>query len=86
MEPYREARPSGMRASDQERDATVQRLQVAFAEGRLADEEFDERMRTALAARTHGDLWPGNLLWGAPHIHGELLELGIEIAQSTVGK
>jgi hypothetical protein len=45
-----------MRASDQERDATVQRLQVAFAEGRLADAEFDERMRAALSARTHGDL------------------------------
>jgi uncharacterized protein DUF1707 len=58
MEPYRETRASGpsMRASDQERDATVQRLQVAFAEGRLADAEFDERMRAALAARTHGDL------------------------------
>jgi hypothetical protein len=56
MEPYRETGPSGIRASDQERDATVQRLQVAFAEGRLADGEFDERMRAALAARTHGDL------------------------------
>jgi hypothetical protein len=58
MEPYREATPpaSNLRASDQERDATVQRLQVAFAEGRLADAEFDERMRAALAARTHGDL------------------------------
>jgi hypothetical protein len=57
MEPYRDerARPS-MRASDQERDATVQRLQVAFAEGRLADVEFDERMRSALAARTHAEL------------------------------
>jgi hypothetical protein len=58
MEPYREPGPprSTMRASDQERDATVQRLQVAFAEGRLADAEFDERMRAALSARTHGDL------------------------------
>ncbi|WP_285570214.1 DUF1707 SHOCT-like domain-containing protein [Actinoallomurus iriomotensis] len=56
MEPYREASSPNMRASDQERDATVQRLQVAFAEGRLADVEFDERMRAALAARTHGDL------------------------------
>lgn len=55
MEPYRAQSPS-MRASDQERDATIQRLQVAFAEGRLADEEFDDRMRTALAARTHADL------------------------------
>lgn len=58
MEPYRDERPQAgsMRASDQERDATVQRLQVAFAEGRLADGEFDERMRAALAARTHADL------------------------------
>lgn len=58
MEPYRDLRPQApsMRASDQDRDATVQRLQVAFAEGRLADEEFDERMRSALAARTYADL------------------------------
>ena len=27
-----------------------------------------------------------NLLWGAPHIHGELLKLGFEIAQSTVAR
>ena len=27
-----------------------------------------------------------NPLWGAPRIHGELLKLGIEIAESTVGK
>lgn len=58
MEPYREdrSRTPSMRASDQERDAAVQQLQVAFAEGRLADGEFDERMRAALAARTYADL------------------------------
>jgi transposase InsO family protein len=27
-----------------------------------------------------------NPLWGAPRIHGELLKLGIDVAQSTVGK
>ncbi len=27
-----------------------------------------------------------NWLWGAPWIHGELLELGIEVAESTVAK
>src|SRR5216683_1872322 len=27
-----------------------------------------------------------NLLWGAPSIHGELLKLGFEVAQSTVAK
>lgn len=56
MEPYEQGGQGRLRASDQERDATVQRLQVAFAEGRLTDGEFDERMRAALAARTHADL------------------------------
>jgi hypothetical protein len=45
-----------VRASDQEREAVLQRVQQAFAEGRLDDTEFDERMRAALAARTHADL------------------------------
>jgi Domain of unknown function (DUF1707) len=45
-----------LRASDRERDAVVQRVQQAFAEGRLDDIEFDERMRAALTARTHADL------------------------------
>jgi uncharacterized protein DUF1707 len=45
----------GVRVSDQERDAVVQRVQAAFADGRLDDTEFDERMRAALTARTRGD-------------------------------
>jgi hypothetical protein len=45
-------------ASDRERDEAVQRLQTAFAEGRLDDQAFDERMRAALAARTRADLAP----------------------------
>jgi transposase InsO family protein len=32
------------------------------------------------------DMSLGNPLWGAPRIHGGLLKLGIEIAQSTVAK
>ena len=27
-----------------------------------------------------------NPLWGAPRIHGELLKLGIEVSQATVGR
>jgi hypothetical protein len=49
-------RSPAVRASDRERDAVVQRVQQAFAEGRLDDVEFDERMRAALTARTHADL------------------------------
>jgi Domain of unknown function (DUF1707) len=45
-----------IRVSDQDRDHVAQILQAAFAEGRLDDEEFDERMRAALTARTSGDL------------------------------
>jgi hypothetical protein len=45
-----------LRASDRERDAVATRLQDAFAEGRLDDTEFDQRMRAALTARTRADL------------------------------
>jgi hypothetical protein len=27
-----------------------------------------------------------NALWGAPRIHGELLKLGTEVSQATVGR
>ncbi len=64
MEPQPQQQPApaqtsgvpAVRASTQERDAAVQRLQVAFAEGRLDDEEFDQRTATALRARTRAEL------------------------------
>ncbi len=43
-------------ASNVERDTATQRLQMAFAEHRLTDEEFDQRVRRALTARTTGEL------------------------------
>ena len=49
-------RPPAIRASDQDREAVAQRLQQAFAERRLDDDEFDGRMRAALTARTSADL------------------------------
>src|ERR1039457_3881019 len=33
-----------------------------------------------------GEMSQANPLWGAPHIHGELLKLGFEVAQSTVAR
>jgi len=39
-----------IRVGDRERDAVAHRLQDAFAEGRLDDDEFDQRMRAALTA------------------------------------
>jgi hypothetical protein len=57
-----------IRASDQDREAVLQRLQAAFAEGRLDDDEFDQRMRTALTARTGAELAP--LLDDLPAVAG----------------
>jgi hypothetical protein len=48
--------PHEIRAGDRDRDAVVQRLQEAFAEGRLDDEEFDRRTRAALTAQLSSDL------------------------------
>lgn len=45
-----------MRAGDADRDSTIASLREAFAEGRLTQEEFDERLETAHAARTYADL------------------------------
>jgi hypothetical protein len=45
-----------IRVGDRDRDAVVHRLQQAFAEGRLDDDEFDERTRAALTARLSSDL------------------------------
>ena len=41
----------GIRASDAERDATVERLSRAAGDGRLTLEEFSQRMEQATAAR-----------------------------------
>jgi len=46
----------GMRASDAERDATVERLSAATGSGRLTLEEFSQRMEQATAAKTRAEL------------------------------
>ncbi|HZD00833.1 MAG TPA: DUF1707 domain-containing protein [Actinomycetes bacterium] len=44
------------RASDAERGQAIDRLRTAYVEGRLDQEEFDERSRAALTARTQAQL------------------------------
>ena len=46
----------GIRASDAERDATVERLREAAGEGRLTLEEFSDRMEQASTAKTRAEL------------------------------
>jgi len=55
-EPTDQGQKLELRVGDRDRDAVVQRLQQAFAEGRLDDEEFDQRTRAALTARLSSDL------------------------------
>lgn len=47
---------SQMRAGDADRDTTISLLREAFAEGRLSQDEFDDRLDRAHAARTYADL------------------------------
>jgi hypothetical protein len=50
------ARSSSLRASDADRDAVAERLRQAAIEGRLEPDELEERLHTALRARTYGEL------------------------------
>ena len=47
-----------LRASDADRDAVAERLRQAAVEGRLEPDELEERLHTALRARTYGELDP----------------------------
>lgn len=47
-----------MRASDADREAVVEQLREAAAEGRIDLDELDARLNLALTAKTYGDLAP----------------------------
>jgi Domain of unknown function (DUF1707) len=47
---------AGMRASDSDREKVVEILGVAYTEGRLTLDEFDDRTTAAYSAKTWGDL------------------------------
>ena len=47
----------------------------------LADRRSRAELRTLIVEMSRA-----NLLWGAPRIHGELLKLGFDVAQSTVAR
>ena len=54
--PGGEEQAQGMRASDAERDAIIERLRAATGDGRLTLEEFSQRMEQASSARTRAEL------------------------------
>ncbi len=45
-----------IRVSDAERNAVAEQLAAHYADGRLDQAEFDERINRAMAAKTRGDL------------------------------
>ena len=45
-----------LRASDEQRDRAAAEIREHFAAGRLSDEELDDRVQAAYAARTQGEL------------------------------
>jgi hypothetical protein len=48
--------PPELRVSDQQRERAAQELREHFAAGRLGQDEFDQRVQQAYAARTHEQL------------------------------
>ncbi|MGA8296336.1 MAG: DUF1707 domain-containing protein [Acidimicrobiales bacterium] len=64
--------PSQMRVSDAERHQIVDALSKHFADGRLDQAEFDERMGKAMSAKTQGDLV--GLLADLPPLHNSASE------------
>jgi hypothetical protein len=50
------SRYHSLRASDADRDAVTERLREAAGEGRLEPDELEERVESALRARTYGEL------------------------------
>jgi uncharacterized membrane protein len=66
-----------MRAASADRERAVDVLKAGFAEGRLTQEEYNDRMGRAYAARTYGELaaltadlpagpWPMPAAWPVP--------------------
>lgn len=53
---YADEKDADLRASDAERDAVVTKLSEHFQDGRLDQAEFDQRMSTAMTAKTRGAL------------------------------
>jgi Domain of unknown function (DUF1707) len=45
----------GMRVSDAERNAVAEQLSKHYGDGRLTQQEFEERLHKAMNARTQGD-------------------------------
>jgi uncharacterized membrane protein len=79
-----------MRAADADRDRAVGFLTTAYTEGRLAKDEYDARLESALSARTYADLdqvvtdLPGARVGPVP-LRGPVPTNGLAIASLACG-
>ena len=55
-EPRAEPTAAGFRAAHADRERVIDLLKAAFVQGRLARDEFDERVGQALVSRTYAEL------------------------------
>jgi CubicO group peptidase (beta-lactamase class C family) len=75
-------RPPDVRASDTDRERIAEQLSRHAAAGRLSAEELNERLDTAYAARTHGELAPLTAdLPDDPAVAGPAPDPGRELAK-----
>lgn len=74
---------SRLRAGDADRDATISVLREAFAEGRLTQAEFDERLDEAHTARTFAEL--EHLTADLPKVSQDLAPVEGEAAKKRKG-
>jgi hypothetical protein len=72
-----------LRAADADRDRTVERLRLAASEGRLDNDELEDRVSRALAARTHGELDTLLSDLPRPHVPVPRPDRGLELRQRT---
>jgi Domain of unknown function (DUF1707) len=68
-----------LRISDEQRDRAAQEIREHFAAGRLTDEELDDRVQAAYAARTEGEL--NSLLADLPKLPATRAQQKAELAQ-----
>ena len=78
------AGPSGVRAGDADREATVTRLQTALGEGRISLQEFGDRASVAYAATTTAEL--DALLADLPAPASEVPAVGEIVGERTTAE
>ena len=71
-------------AGSADRERTVGVLRAAFTEGRLTQDELDDRVARAYAARTYGDLWALTARASAVYRRGAG-RLGIDVMYPLAG-